>query len=80
MDGQQNFIHLELKYCERCGGLFVRVQDTRRVYCISCAREMLESPSPRKTSTRPLLPGARRSGVKAPLVVCNLGKFEGERQ
>jgi hypothetical protein len=37
---------LELKYCERCGGLWMRAQGTQDVYCPSCALEMLDfSPS-----------------------------------
>ena len=29
-------IQLELKYCERCGGLWLRVQETVGIYCASC--------------------------------------------
>jgi hypothetical protein len=28
---------IELKYCERCGGLFFRAHDTGLVYCASCS-------------------------------------------
>ena len=30
-------VHVELKYCERCGGLFLRTQGTNLVYCTACA-------------------------------------------
>lgn len=33
-------IQLELKYCERCGGLWLRPQGSELVFCASCARAM----------------------------------------
>jgi len=33
-------IQLELKYCERCGGLWLRPQGSDLVFCASCARAM----------------------------------------
>jgi len=33
-------IHVELKYCERCGGLFLRTQGTNLVYCTGCAVQL----------------------------------------
>jgi hypothetical protein len=50
-------IHLELKYCERCGGLWLRMLDVPDVYCALCVVEMLELPAPRRVSTKPRLPG-----------------------
>jgi hypothetical protein len=35
-------LELELKYCERCGGLWLRVQGRQDVYCFSCAGAMSE--------------------------------------
>jgi hypothetical protein len=29
-------IHVELKYCERCGGLWLRQEGITRVHCASC--------------------------------------------
>jgi len=40
-------IRLELKYCERCGGLWMRTKGTEDVYCKSCAVEMLDLPAAR---------------------------------
>src|SRR5258706_5095688 len=34
MEGSE--IQIELKYCERCGGLWLRPQGTNGVYCGSC--------------------------------------------
>jgi hypothetical protein len=33
-------IELELKYCERCGGLWLRVCGSERVYCGACAEKV----------------------------------------
>jgi hypothetical protein len=41
-------VRLELKYCERCGGLWMRTWGTEDVYCPSCAVEMLDLPTRRK--------------------------------
>ena len=55
MQGQE--IQVELKYCERCGGLWVRPQGSGGVYCASC-RVFLSSmpdpgePPPRKARRR----------------------------
>jgi Zn-finger nucleic acid-binding protein len=35
---------LELKYCERCGGLWLRPAGGGQVYCASCAKQMAEMP------------------------------------
>jgi len=41
-------IRLELKYCERCGGLWMRTQGTGEVYCPPCAEQMSDLPAGRK--------------------------------
>jgi len=33
---------VELKYCERCGGLWLRRTGTERVYCTQCEHHMRE--------------------------------------
>jgi hypothetical protein len=33
-------IQLELKYCERCGGLWLRPKGSDLVFCAGCARAM----------------------------------------
>ncbi len=37
-------VRMELKYCERCGGLWMRVWGTEEMYCPSCALEMSDLP------------------------------------
>lgn len=41
-------IHVELKYCERCGGLFLRLLGTDGVHCPSCQKQVasLLNPGP----------------------------------
>ena len=41
-------VRLELKYCERCGGLWMRTWGTEDVYYPSCAVEMLDLPAARR--------------------------------
>ena len=41
MDGFDNgFVLLELKYCERCGGLWLRLKGSEMVFCVKCAKAM----------------------------------------
>lgn len=37
-------LQFELKYCERCGLLWVRAHSSERIYCLNCAREMADLP------------------------------------
>lgn len=57
------FPKLELKYCERCGGLWIRPQGGQEVYCGNCAKAILELPpvKPKVTSRDP--EGAKTSGL-----------------
>jgi hypothetical protein len=44
----ERMIRLELKYCERCGGLLLRRTGGAVVYCQSCAKSLSELPVMRK--------------------------------
>ena len=44
MEGEE--IQVELKYCERCGGLWLRPQGTDGAYCDSCRVFLETRPSP----------------------------------
>ncbi len=35
---------LELKYCERCGGLWLRLQGSEATYCGACAEAVRQLP------------------------------------
>jgi hypothetical protein len=49
-------IQLELKYCERCGGLFLRRRGVGEVYCEGCADQIAEFRPLRKARSWPRLP------------------------
>ena len=55
---------MELKYCERCGGLWVRESGTREVYCRNCQRMVNDLPSPKKKPQRIELPLGQRPLVE----------------
>ena len=45
------FVGLELKYCEQCGGLWLRRRGSEECYCAACAR-FLEDIPPRPRDNR----------------------------
>jgi uncharacterized Zn finger protein (UPF0148 family) len=55
MEGQS--IHVDLKYCERCGGLWLRPQGNDGVYCASCRVRLEAMPKP---SEAPAYKASRR--------------------
>ena len=59
-------IQLELKYCERCGALWLRLRGTQEIYCAPCDLEMLDLPSPRRVPSKPRLPGITKWTSKSP--------------
>jgi hypothetical protein len=75
----QDLIFLELKYCERCGGLWMRLAGSDDLYCAGCALEMMDLAFPRKRKTSPRLPVNRGIGLSTPksrdpkTVVCEKG-------
>jgi Zn-finger nucleic acid-binding protein len=52
-------VGLELKYCEQCGGLWLRRRGSQECYCADCARFLEEIP--------PRTPDNRRRGGSGPL-------------
>ena len=49
-------VPVELKYCEHCGGLWVRERGTEVVYCDKCQDKVDELPTPKKRPGRVRLP------------------------
>ncbi|MBZ5657993.1 MAG: hypothetical protein LAO56_22245 [Acidobacteriia bacterium] len=50
-------VAVELKYCERCGGLWLRPQGHIEVYCMNCRVRMADMPRRRgEHSGKPRLP------------------------
>lgn len=61
-DDQGNeVVRLELKYCERCGGLWVRECGAGVVYCDNCQRNVADLPVARRKRGRIALPVRRKS-------------------
>jgi len=58
-EGQE--IRVELKYCERCGGLWLRPQGADGVYCASCRVGLAAMPNPGEAPPRK----ARRRKARA---------------
>jgi hypothetical protein len=61
----ENEVRVELKYCERCGGLWVRERGTGDVYCGKCQGKVAELPIPKKKPGRIILPVGTPTVVKA---------------
>ncbi len=57
-------VRVELKYCERCGGLWVREPGTGVVYCDDCLPKVADLPIPKKKPTSARLPVRPRAAVE----------------
>ncbi len=59
MDSLHSLSRLYLKYCERCGGLWLRPEDADTPYCPACRHLMAQLPARAPRSRRkPRLPSA----------------------
>ena len=45
---EQVIVEVELKYCERCGALWLRVAGDTEVYCEACIPQVARLPAVRK--------------------------------
>jgi hypothetical protein len=65
-------VELELKYCECCGGLWLRRKGEAEVYCVSCLPKMegMAAWRPRK---RPELPALEEGYGCTPLLAVGEG-------
>ncbi len=63
MEGEETRL-VELKYCERCGGLWLRPWGSKEVYCRLCVFKMAELPVPRRKGKvrLPVGPGLELEG------------------
>lgn len=57
-----NSVRVELKYCEHCGGLWVR-EGGGGVYCGKCQDKVSELPVPKKKPGKVVLPAGTRTVV-----------------
>jgi uncharacterized Zn finger protein (UPF0148 family) len=55
-------IHVELKYCERCGELWLRPEKAKEVYCASCRAVLAAMPNVEEAPARK----ARRRKARVP--------------
>ena len=60
---QRKAVGMELKYCEHCGGLWVR-ECGSGVYCKKCQATVAELPAPKKRAGRLILPVQPRTVVE----------------
>jgi len=51
-----NELQFELKYCERCGGLWLRPTGGGQIYCVACGRAMAELPAASYARGGPRIP------------------------
>jgi hypothetical protein len=59
-ENKQNETRLELKYCEHCGGLWLRDCGSGEVYCAACRPRVAQLPARSLRRARPVLPGSTR--------------------
>ena len=59
----QNEFQFELKYCERCGGLWLRPGGGGQIYCTACARAIAELPAASREGGSARVPRGPRWGV-----------------
>ena len=57
-------VRMELKYCEHCGGLWVRERGAGVVYCDKCQGQLEEMPMRKGKPKRVRLPVGREYEVK----------------
>jgi hypothetical protein len=55
-DNGSNEVRVELKYCEHCGGLWVRERGAGVVYCDNCQPRVSDLPIPKKKPGKVALP------------------------
>ena len=61
---KNNEVGVELKYCEHCGGLWVRERGAGVVYCDNCQPKVADLPIPKKKPGRVILPVRPHTAVE----------------
>jgi Zn-finger nucleic acid-binding protein len=59
-----NEVGVELKYCEHCGGLWVRERGAGTVYCEKCQPKVADLPAPKMKRGRLALPVRPQTAVE----------------
>ena len=60
---ENNEVGVELKYCEHCGGLWVRERGNGTVYCERCQPRVAELSAPKRKPNRLILPVRSHTAV-----------------
>jgi len=63
-DNRSNEVRVELKYCEHCGGLWVRERGAGVVYCDNCQAKVSDLPIPKKKPGKVMLPVRSHTAVE----------------
>jgi ribosomal protein L37AE/L43A len=63
-DSKSGEVRVELKYCEHCGGLWVRERDAGVVYCENCQPKVADLPIPKKKPSKIKLPVRRHTALE----------------
>ena len=70
------FVSLHLKYCERCGGLWLRPEGTATPYCPACEQSLAALPARSPRPERKIVPATRVLAAPALLsTAAYLGRF-----
>lgn len=56
-------VPMELKYCEHCGGLWLRESGAGVVYCPNCLPKVADLPVPKKKPGRVTMPVRKSAAV-----------------
>ncbi len=59
----ENELQFELKYCERCGGLWLRPVGGGQIYCVACGRAMGELPPASRNAETARMPRGPKLGL-----------------
>ena len=62
-----SLVYFQLKYCERCGGLWLRPAGTATAYCPNCEPLMAALPRRACQPGRKIVPATRAPAALAPL-------------
>jgi hypothetical protein len=63
-EGEGMEVGMELKYCEHCGGLWVRERGAGIIYCDKCQAKVADLPAPRRRKGRLILPVRPHTAVE----------------
>lgn len=63
-DARKQGTRMELKYCEHCGGLWVRESGAGTIYCENCLPKVADLPEPKIRQSRISLPVGQRTAIE----------------